>query len=517
MVSVAQAGPSAMPAAGAPAQAALESKFVERGAAAVAKSASSLGSADNGSASPAGSSSALPDRGREKPAGGMSAPPGDALRSQSTAAPAGTQVVPRAVKRGESVASLARQYLATSAFMRRSDLENAIRQANGLRGDTLRPGENVMIPGIPVQPILDKPVPIPRDFEVRAVYLTGYTAGSARGLDLIERWKALGGNAVVFDVKDYDGEVRVPFEHRYASSQGITIRNLPKFAHYLHSLQLHGIARIALFRDAYLAENYSALAVRSRRTGKPWLESGRLAWLDPSNPEVQQYNLDLAGLVARSGVDEIQFDYVRFPAEGDQADTAFAYQKEHPEWPRSKVITDFVAGAYQDLHALGVLVSIDVFGVMAWQRPADLNHTGQDIPELARHCDVLSPMVYPSHFFRMEGYAFPGDAPEHFISESMQRFAEITQGSGVVLRPWLQAFGWRTKAYSVDYIMTEVRAAKEQGGVGFMFWNARNDYAKPVGAMPEMRAADGRYLRGDEIGKAETATATAGEPSQGKD
>lgn len=437
--------------------------------------------------------------------------------SEPLAGSVNTQAIPHTVKRGESVASLARHYLAESVFMRRSDLENAIRQANGLRGNTLHPGEALTIPGIAVQPILDRPVPIPKDFEVRGIYLTGYTAGSAHGLDLIEKWKALGGNAVVFDVKDYDGEVRVPFEHRYASSGGITIRNLPKFAHYLHALKLHGIARIALFRDAYLAQTYSALAVRSRRTGKPWLENGKLAWLDPSNREVQQYNLDLARLVARAGVDEIQFDYVRFPAEGDQADARFAYQKDHPDWPRSRVITDFVAEAYQDLHALGVLVSIDVFGVMAWQRPIDLSHTGQDIAELARHCDVLSPMVYPSHFFHMDGYAFPGDAPEHFISESMQRFAQITQGSGVILRPWLQAFGWRTKTYSVQYVMTQVRVAKEQGGIGFLFWNAGNDYSKPLGAMPRMYAARDRYLRGDEIGKMETAAKPNGGRSQEKD
>ena len=84
-----------------------------------------------------------------------------------------TQTIPHTVKRGESVASLARHYLAESAFMQRSDLENAVRQANGLRADALQPGETVTIPGIPVQPILDKPVPIPKDFEVRGIYLTG--------------------------------------------------------------------------------------------------------------------------------------------------------------------------------------------------------------------------------------------------------------------------------------------------------------------------------------------------------
>ena len=140
-------------------------------------------------------------------------------------------------------------------------------------------------------------------------------------------------------------------------------------------------------------------------------------------------------MAAAAGADEIQFDYVRFPAEGDQADAQFAFQKEHPEWPRSKVITDFVTRATDTLHPLGVLVSLDVFGVMAWARPIDLAHTGQNIHDLSRHCDIISPMIYPSHFFGFDGYRDPGDAPEHFISESMQRFEHATEGSGVVLRP----------------------------------------------------------------------------------
>ena len=194
----------------------------------------------------------------------------------------------------------------------------------------------------------------------------------------------------------------------------------------------------------------------------------------------------MARLAAHAGADEIQFDYVRFPAEGDQADAQFAFQKEHPEWPRSKVITDFVARATDTLHPLGVLVSLDVFGVMAWARPVDLAHTGQNIHDLSRHCDILSPMIYPSHFFGFDGYSDPGDAPEHFISESLQRFEQATAGSGVVLRPWLQAFGWHTKTYSPAYIVTQVRVAHQEHSVGFLFWNARNDYSKPFEAMPDV-------------------------------
>ena len=179
------------------------------------------------------------------------------------------------------------------------------------------------------------------------------------------------------------------------------------------------------------------------------------------------------------------------------------------------MITAFLKKAYAELHPTGVLLSLDVFGVMAWQRSVDLSHTGQDIVGMAKYCDVLSPMIYPSHFFGMDNIEHPGDAPEHFIGESMERFELITKGSGVVIRPWLQAFHWRTKTYSSDYIKVQVATAKEKGGIGFLFWNAANDYSKPYTAMPEMKSANfkegskdnPKYFRGDELPVATTQAA----------
>jgi hypothetical protein len=152
---------------------------------------------------------------------------------------------------------------------------------------------------------------------------------------------------------------------------------------------------------------------------------------------------------------------------------------------------------------------------MAWQRPVDLAHTGQDIVAMAKHCDVLSPMIYPSHFFGMDGIAHPGDAPEHFIGESMERFKKITQGSDVVIRPWLQAFAWRTKTYSPKYVEVQIETAKSKGGVGFLFWNANNDYSKPYAAMPEMRTAKDKekYFRGDDLPLKATAPASPSNPT----
>jgi hypothetical protein len=403
-------------------------------------------------------------------------------------------------KRGDTIALVARHYVSQTSYLTSSEFGEAIRKANGdTQSNFLKAGQTVIVPGILVAPVVEKTVPVARDFEVRAIYLTGVMAASDHGMRIIRHWRELGGNSVVFDIKDSDGIVNIPFDHPLVGPHKSYIRDLPKFTHFLHSQGMHAIARVAIFRDERLVKEHPELAVKSRRSGQAWREHGKLVWTDPSHPKVQEYDIALAKKAAEGGADEVQFDYVRFPAESDQKDASFVYQKEHPEWHRTDVIADFLKHAYADLHPTGVLLSLDVFGIMAWQRPVDLAHTGQDIVSMAKHCDVLSPMIYPSHFFGMDGIAHPGDAPEHFIGESMDRFLKITQGSGVVIRPWLQAFRWKTKTYSPKYVEVQVLTAKNKGGIGFLFWNAANDYSKPYAAMPEMRAAKGQYFRGDEL------------------
>ncbi len=474
-------------------------------------------------------------------------------------------------KRGEAIPTIARHYLGKTSYLTSSELSDAIRAVNhkSESSNILKANENIIIPGILPAPITEKTIPVSRDFEVRAIYLTGVMAASDHGLRIIKHWREVGGNAVVFDIKDSDGSVNIPFEHPLLGEHKVYIHDVPKFVHFLHQQNMHAIARIAMFRDEHLVVTHPELAVQSRKNHTAWRENGKLVWTDPSNPKVQDYDIALAKHVAQLGVDEIQFDYVRFPAEGDQKDAQFVFQKDQPETAqaeaqqascgdgrlgrpseakpstpgttadakptakarksaaskqsacqvanhgpqRSDVIAGFLKKAYAELHPTGVLLSLDVFGVMAWQRQVDLSHTGQDIVQMARYCDVLSPMIYPSHFFGMDGIAHPGDEPAHFIGESMDRFELITKGSGVVIRPWLQAFHWRTKTYSPEYIKIQVETAKTKGGDGFLFWNAANDYSKPYEAMPEMKAANlkadpnskerskdnPRYFRGDEM------------------
>ncbi|MGD0793723.1 MAG: putative glycoside hydrolase, partial [Terriglobales bacterium] len=327
----------------------------------------------------------------------------DLAATVSVIAPPGSDLY--IAQRGDSIPSVARKYLKRTKYLTSTELAEAIREANHNRqGVSLKSGEPIIIPGILEGPIVEKTVPVARDFEVRAIYLTGVMAGSDHGLRIIRHWREVGGNAVVFDIKDSDGIVNIAFDHPLASGQRHYISDLPKFIHFLHSENMHAIARIAIFRDEHLVTSHPELAVQSRSTGQSWRENGKLVWTDPSNPKVQDYDIALAKFVAQAGVDEVQFDYVRFPAEGDQKDTAFTFQTDHPEHncrdgacpvspttgpptdrpktkdvQRSEVIADFLQRAYAQIHPTGALFSLDVFGVMAWQRPVDLSHTGQDI------------------------------------------------------------------------------------------------------------------------------------------
>jgi len=508
--------------------------------------------------------------------------PGKTIPEPKLSATPGSEIY--TAKRGEAIPTIARHYLGKTGYLTSSELADAIRSVNH-KPDTsniLKANEQLTIPGILPAPIMEKTIPVPKDWEVRAVYLTGVMAGSDHGIRIIKHWREVGGNAVVFDIKDSDGSVTIPFEHPLLAEHHVYLHDVPKFVHFLHQQNMHAIARIAMFRDEALVKAHPELAVQSRRNHTAWRENGKLVWTDPSNPKVQDYDIVLAKHVAQLGVDEIQFDYVRFPAEGDQKDAMFVFQKDQPAVAdaeqdscgdgrlgrpaseasgptttadvnmkssavpsgqknavhgasqrsdatsnqvqkgrkngchvaskphgpqRSDVIAGFLKRAYAELHPTGVLLSLDVFGVMAWQRQVDLSHTGQDIVQMAKYCDVLSPMIYPSHFFGMDNVAHPGDEPAHFIGESMDRFELITKGSGVVIRPWLQAFHWRTKTYSPEYIKIQVETARSKGGIGFLFWNAANDYSKPFTAMPEMKSENyksgskdnPRFFRGDEL------------------
>jgi hypothetical protein len=243
---------------------------------------------------------------------------------------------------------------------------------------------------------------------------------------------------------------------------------------------LYVVARLALFLDGELGRQRPDLALQDS-TGTPWSERG-CVWIDPAHPEVIDYNLGLAMELARAGVDEIQFDYVRYPTNGwrgrDEGTLEDAALK------RREAINGFLATARDSLDQFGVKISADLFGIMAWGSVEDLALTGQDVAMIAELVDVICPMIYPSHFGPgFEGRKRPGDDPEYFIGEGVRRFRAMAAGRAEV-RPWLQAFSYRVTDFGGSYIATQIETARASGGQGWSLWNPGCRYGPALEVMP---------------------------------
>jgi hypothetical protein len=387
------------------------------------------------------------------------------------------------VSPGESLSKIARLYLPLTEAYTVIDLIQKIKERNGLTGTLIRPNQHLLIPLVRSTPLISKPIPKGRDFEARGIYVNRFSMGCRKMNRLLDRLITLGGNTVILDGKDMSGRLSFPSRVTLArdidASASSTIADPVKLIHHLHQKGLHVVIRLVLFYDPLLAAKRPDLAVRSVSTGEPWLENGKRAWVDPSHPTVQRYNMDIARELAEMGADEIQFDYIRFPAMGDTRDATYSFENivEEQEISKHQVITSFLAQARKELAPYEVLLSIDVFGVMGWEHSEDIQTTGQKIGDLARYCDVMSPMIYPSHFYGpFQSIPNPGDQPFTVISETCRRFSALLEGKEVTLRPWIQAFPFGTSTFGEDYILEELRALSQSKACGWLFWSAGNAY-----------------------------------------
>lgn len=326
----------------------------------------------------------------------------------------------------------------------------------------------------------------PKTFEARGIYMTATSIQIDRFHTMTDALVKAGGNTVVFDVKNEDGIVsyksNVPMVKQIGADKEGPIQDLRTRVKQMHDKGIHVAGRIVLFKDPILAKARPDLTLKSLSTGKPWLEKGKMHWMDPNHPEVVEYNLAIARELADMGVDEIQFDYVRFPAESKTSDIAYSFDTE--KTPKHEVITAFMKKAYEELKPRGVLVSIDVFGVIAWNKEIDQKITGQKVEDLAKYVDVMCPMVYPSHFGTIfDGKKNPADHPTYFVEEGVKRLYAKIEGSGAVIRPWIQGFGWRVTNFGPAYVGKQIDAAKAANAVGYSVWNASNKYEATWKAM----------------------------------
>jgi len=329
---------------------------------------------------------------------------------------------------------------------------------------------------------------------VRAAYLTYYGIAEPsirnRVLDLVDRTEL---NAVVIDVKGdrglipYRTEVPAALE---AGAQGpVIIKDFDGMLRSFRERGIYTIARIVAFKDNVLAKHRPDLAIIDTRTGKPWIDNEKLAWVDPFREDVWDYLIAIAKEAVAKGFDEVQFDYVRFPTDGRLS--AAAYAQPNTSATRLPAIAAFLAKARRELGPTGVFLSADVFGYTAF----NTNDTdiGQRVEELAPHLDYLCPMVYPSGYhLGIPGFRNPVMHPYEVVRESVRLIRQRTQHTAVQVRPWLQDFrdyAFDRRIFGTREIRAQIKGASDGGGMGFMLWNPRNDYtaqalSPKTGAVP---------------------------------
>ena len=313
--------------------------------------------------------------------------------------------------------------------------------------------------------------PVPR--EIRGVHVTMSLASLPGKLQ--QYLKLPGLNTIELDVKDESGRVgfvpsAVPLARRTGAAG--PFYKAKQAARLVHESGDYLIGRVVTFEDPVLAEKHPELAIHTS-DGSVWRTSAGLGWTNPYDRRVWRYNVDLAVAAAKAGFDEIQFDYVRFPSDGDLS--LIRYPGEHPQ-PMKWTIPAFVQYASKRLHPLGARVSVDVFGLSATR---DLG-IGQLPRRVSRYVDAVYPMVYPSHYSPGEyNLPDPNGAPGQTVTYSLLDFQVALEGRKTRLTPWLQDFSLG-RAYTLDDVRAQIAAARAQHTHGFLLWNAEGVYSAPA-------------------------------------
>ena len=290
-------------------------------------------------------------------------------------------------------------------------------------------------------------------------------------VDLIDRTEL---NALVVDVKEdgvyYDTGVQL-FQD---AGDVLPLYDVTDLLDTLRAHDIYAIARLVVFKDTTLAEARPDLAVGDATTGGVWHDVNGVAWVNPFAAEVREANADLAVELAKLGFAEIQFDYVRFPTDGDL--DAMDFGRPVTEAIRTQAIVDFLGACGKKLAPTEARVGADVFGFTLLLDDLGI---GQNVGPIAKVVDYVCPMVYPSHFpngsIAVDGH--PNDFPSETIAISMAAGERKLPDQAAKLRPWLQDFSLPgLREYGPADVRAQIDAAEAAGVGGWMVWNAANDY-----------------------------------------
>jgi len=378
-------------------------------------------------------------------------------------------------QRGDDPLAVAKAYLDVTSVYTADELAKLIKRGHE--------GDAVEIPAVLTEPPrtgAESRLGWPADGTIKGIFLR--RDGGKEWPVTLERLAVRGMNAVVLDGKDYEGYItyptRVALANDIEAAKHVYVRSLARAVQFAHAKGIRVIMRNSCFHDPWLAKQRPALSVQSK-WGKPY----PLQWVDPSNADVQAYIVDVIKEQLEAGVDEIQLDYIRYPVQGIQGAD---FHLEERGLPQGIVVRDFVKRVKSVLQPHDVPLSLDVFGVVAWNRAVDVVPLGQDLTVIGAEADVLSPMVYPSHFAKgFNGFDQPGDHPE-VAGIGTKATVEVVRKAGLktIVRSWLQAFPQHSPSFGPEYIAREIRSVEAAGGQGWLLWHPGGEYSNAWRAIP---------------------------------
>lgn len=321
--------------------------------------------------------------------------------------------------------------------------------------------------------------------KARGIYLTGNSVGiSERFNRLMELVETTELNSMVIDVKNdhglmsYRSEIQIVQE--VGANRSVPISDIASVMEELKKREIYPIARIVVFKDPHLAEQRPEWAIQ-RNGGGIWRDNKGVAWINPYEKKVWDYNIAIAKEAALLGFREIQWDYVRFPENARRVDREAFFPGEDG-LARDDAIKAFLEYAREQLEEYNVHIAADTFGVIAtsW---GDSDRIGQTWEKVAVNVDYNCPMIYPSHYGPgYFGFAVPDAHPagtvRRALTDAIKRNAPVENPA--IIRPWLQSFTATWIPGHIPYGAREVRAqidaALELGIDEYLIWNAGNRY-----------------------------------------
>lgn len=316
---------------------------------------------------------------------------------------------------------------------------------------------------------------------VKAIYSSAWVAGSPKYRDpLIKIIDETEINSIVIDVKDSTGRISFMTSNDELNKMGSVenrIRDVRALTNLLHQKNIYVIGRVAVFQDPYMTKAKPAWAITKKSDGTVWKDRKGLSFLDPANKEVWKYAVDIARAAYADGFDEINFDYIRYPSDGNIKDINYHLVNGAT---RSDNIESFFKYLSEEVKkGSDVKTSADLFGLTT--EVNDDMGIGQVWEKALPHFDYLAPMIYPSHYpAGSGGFKNPADHPYEIISNALSRGIQKTKAVVPAqdiqkIRPWLQDFDLGA-TYTKEMVRAQIKAVNDAGIDSWMLWNPSNRY-----------------------------------------